>query len=223
MRSFSANKPILNEFPSSTTQQEKAWHSHKYFAFIKTQKGAFGSVTVAACRIRAIAEDNAGNLWFSTWGKGVYKYESGKFQHYSTHDGLTNNHVYAIVKDKKGVLWFATRSGLSRLDPNEPDRGFFTFTVDDGLVCDKIYSLAVDRINNLWLGTDGGGICKYDGKSFVAYNTSNALINDRVYCIMEDREYNLWFGTIGGISKLTNQQFESYTTEYGLCTTLILR
>jgi Two component regulator propeller len=38
------------------------------------------------------------------------------YKNYSTKDGLAGNHVYHAVKDKEGYLWFATETGISRVD-----------------------------------------------------------------------------------------------------------
>lgn len=38
------------------------------------------------------------------------------FKHLEVADGLSNNSVYAILKDKDGFMWFGTASGLNRYD-----------------------------------------------------------------------------------------------------------
>ena len=38
------------------------------------------------------------------------------FKHIEVADGLSNNSVYAILKDKDGFMWFGTNSGLNRFD-----------------------------------------------------------------------------------------------------------
>ena len=48
---------------------------------------------------------------------------------YTTADGLASNHVYKILSDSRGFIWFATREGLSRFD----GYAFLTYGVDDGL------------------------------------------------------------------------------------------
>ena len=38
------------------------------------------------------------------------------FKHLEVADGLSNNSVYAILKDKDGFMWFGTNAGLNRFD-----------------------------------------------------------------------------------------------------------
>ncbi len=97
-------------------------------------------------------------------------------------------------------------------------RGFFaTFTTDDGLALDQVYCSYKDKGGNLWFGTNGGGISKYDGKTFSNYTTAHGLANNSIWCITEDHKGNIWFGTDGsGASKYDGKQFTTYTTSQGL-------
>src|SRR5215203_5851436 len=54
--------------------------------------------------------------------------------------------------------------------------GFFeTFTTDHGLALDQVYCSYKDRWGNLWFGTNGGGVSKYDGKTFTTFTTAHGL------------------------------------------------
>jgi serine phosphatase RsbU (regulator of sigma subunit) len=64
-------------------------------------------------------------------------------------------------------------------------------------------SILEDKSGNLWFGTYGGGVSKYDGKSFTHFTDKEGLSNNVVVSILEDKSGNLWFGTRFGISKLT--------------------
>ncbi len=97
-------------------------------------------------------------------------------------------------------------------------RGFFaTFTTDDGLALDQVHCSYKDKLGNLWFGTNGGGVSKYDGKTFANYTTAHGLANNSIWCITEDLKGNIWFGTDGsGASKYDGKQFTTYTTSQGL-------
>lgn len=59
------------------------------------------------------------NLWFGTDGGGLncFNLSSGKFENFSTYDGLPSNYIYGIVKDEKDQLWISTNKGLFTFDP----------------------------------------------------------------------------------------------------------
>lgn len=84
------------------------------------------------------------------------------FQHYTTQEGLSNDQVTAILKDRRGFMWFGTVNGLNRFDG-------LTFTVykrtgkPNGLPGNYIVSdgLAQDRDGFIWVSTNRG-LCRYD-------------------------------------------------------------
>ena len=65
-----------------------------------------------------------------------------------------------------------------------------------------------DKTGNLWFGTQGGGVSRYDGKSFTTFSTTQGLANNWVNNIVEDKAGNLWFGTLGGgVSRYDGKSF----------------
>ena len=93
---------------------------------------------------------------------------------------------------------------------------FTTFTTDQGLALDVISCGYKDSKGNLWFGTDGGGVSRYDGKSFTNFTAAQGLANS-VMSITEDKTGNLWFGTYGGgVSRYDGKFFKNFTTAQGL-------
>ncbi len=89
--------------------------------------------------------------------------------------------------------------------------------VDQGMNSSYVVSILEDKNGNLWFGTDGGGVSKYDGKTFTHYTDKEGLSNNVVYSILEDKSGNLWFGTYGGgVSKYDGKTFRHYTDKEGL-------
>jgi len=98
---------------------------------------------------------------------------------------------------------------------------FTTYTSIDGLAMDAISfgqgSLTLDHNGNIWIATQGGGVSKYDGKTFSTYSTNQGLANNTVNSIIEDKNGNMWFGTDGGgVSKFDGETFITYNTNQGL-------
>ena len=74
----------------------------------------------------------------------------------------------------------------------------------------------------LFRSTDGGGVSRYDGKSFTNYTTAQGLANNSVISITEDKSGNLWFGTFGGgVSRYDGKSFTNYTTAQGLANNVV--
>lgn len=64
-------------------------------------------------QVDSFLEDAEGNIWVATFGKGVYCLNNLYIQNYSDIDGLNNNNVNSIEKDKSGRLIFGTINGVN--------------------------------------------------------------------------------------------------------------
>jgi hypothetical protein len=82
----------------------------------------------------------------------VNKYADGKFTTYTVRDGLGSNRVTGIYEDGTGVLWFATRGGLTRLK----DGRFLNFTTRDGLFYSFVSGMLDDGRGSFWFSCSQG-------------------------------------------------------------------
>ncbi len=67
-------------------------------------------------------EDNEGNIWISTYGKGVYCLNNLYLKSYNEIDGMSNNSVYSISKEKSGKLMIGTFNGVNILENGRFDQ-----------------------------------------------------------------------------------------------------
>ena len=74
---------------------------------------------------------------------------------------LSDNIVYDICEDaNRGALWIGTRSGLSILKYDHPER-FINYKSTKSfyrIPSNEINSIIRDHENNIWIGTIGGGV-----------------------------------------------------------------
>ncbi len=175
-------------------------------------------------RITGIVEDKDGNVWFGAYG-GIYKYNNkhpnngkARFTNFSEKDGLIDNEVWSLFIDSKGIFWVGTTVGISRFDGKE----FTPFPIPKAHVkdttttffFDRITCIMEDRNGTYWFGTDGFGICKYDGKTFTHITMEDGLCDNNIYDIMEDSKGNIWIGTMfGGVSMYDGNSFTNFTQD----------
>ncbi|MBS1659929.1 MAG: response regulator, partial [Bacteroidetes bacterium] len=84
-------------------------------------------------KIQSMLLDSKGRLWVGTYGGGLLRYDrvERRWVVYNEKDGLQNANVYQIVEDAAGLIWVATNTGISSLDPK--DGVFRNFTALNGL------------------------------------------------------------------------------------------
>jgi ligand-binding sensor domain-containing protein len=71
----------------------------------------------------------------------------------------------------------------------------------------QIWYIHQDKQNNYWFSSNGQGIYKYDGKSFLHFTKKDGLSSDTIRQILEDKEGNMYFSTMGGINKFDGKKF----------------
>jgi PAS domain S-box-containing protein len=85
---------------------------------------------------------------------------------------------------------------------------FKTINQEQGLPSSVITSIAQDSRDLLWIGTDGAGLVKYDGNSYVVYDQSNGLKGTFITDIVEDANANMVISSkYGGISVFNGKNF----------------
>jgi ligand-binding sensor domain-containing protein/signal transduction histidine kinase len=123
-----------------------------------------------------------------------------KFSHLTTNDGLSQGYVTAILQDRRGFMWVATRDGLNRYDGN-------TFVVyknnpsdPTSLSSNFIQALMEDDHGDLWIATNTG-VNRFDPtiERFSRYlhdpNNPNSIGGAYVTSIARDNRGYVWFGT----------------------------
>jgi len=171
---------------------------------------------VGAGRITEITEDTNGVVWIGTYG-GLTKYDG---THFTTimpqHDSISAD-IWSVEIDRTGQMWLGTIGGVVQFDGLETFTPFplpGTSVADTATILDynRITAILEDQRGHLWFGTDGFGLCRYDGDSFQYFTTKNGLPGNVIYDLLVDREGNLWVGTMyGGISRYDGQTFTNFT------------
>lgn len=97
------------------------------------------------------------------------------FKYFDVGSGLSNNSVYAILKDSKGFLWLATESGLNRYDGY--DFSVYRSVEGDSLTLpDNFISDIVEADDyRFWVKTSQGYVL-YDGKTDRFYRDRRAFM-----------------------------------------------
>lgn len=128
------------------------------------------------------------------------------FTSITSKEGLLSNSVNAILKDRQGLMWFATDDGLNRFDGTN-FKVYRNFRGDTtSLRANEILALHEDRNGNLWIGTSGGGLSLYNRKkdNFLHFPTDNNIVpgltrNAVIRSICSDHLGNIWIAQFNGL------------------------
>jgi ligand-binding sensor domain-containing protein/serine phosphatase RsbU (regulator of sigma subunit) len=82
-----------------------------------------------------------------------------------------------------------------------------SYSLEEGLPRVGVYDIFQDHNGFIWVGTEGGGICKFDGHTFHSYTRRNGLPSDNIRLIFEDDQNTLWLATNKGICYFDGYQF----------------
>ena len=100
---------------------------------------------------------------------------------------------------------------------------FQTYSLEQGLPNATIYSILQDERGYLWIGTDGGGLCHFDGINFKAYGKKERFKGQEIRSLLQDKKGRIWAGTKGeGIIIYDGLKFTTIGKKQGLSGSAIL-
>lgn len=130
----------------------------------------------------------------------------------------TNDAQRSVRRDGSGK-----KVELPEVRPAEFVAFMKTYTSDQGLPIDMMACVEMDKKGNMWFGTMGGGVSRYDGKSFTNYTTAQGLASDAIWSLLEDKNENIWIGTYGGgVSRYNGKSFINFNTSTGFVSNYVL-
>ncbi|GAA4323260.1 hypothetical protein GCM10023149_24090 [Mucilaginibacter gynuensis] len=142
--------------------------------------------------VGSIYEDKKGNIWFGVFG-GTSRYDGKSFHNYIINGDAMNEdrtgttfsdrppyEVNAIIEDKTGKFWFATRGNTFVYDGKK-----FTVFTHDHKPFKNVRSVMEDTEGNIWLGGNDG-LWRYNGSIFTNFKQKF------VGYIYEDKKGNIW-------------------------------
>ncbi len=100
-----------------------------------------------------------------------------------------------VIFRNDNELWLGTSLGLYLIIEGKIIR----YTKKDGLSCNIITALLKGKDGILWIGTEGGGVCCFDGNVFQSIQIPEEFGYNIVNDIVEDSRNRLWVSTEAGL------------------------
>lgn len=166
--------------------------------------------------VSSIAEDEVGDLWIGTEGKGLYflnrKTEiSACFRHHFNYNSLNFDNVKALQIDNKGNLWIGMFNG--GIDFYNIETKQFTNYSNNpfdrtSLIHNDVYGLQLESDSGLWIGTYLGYVDFFhiSRKTFthidVGLINQNSANNHVINSIYRGSDDKLWIASKKGLVAL---------------------
>lgn len=93
----------------------------------------------------------------------------------------------------------------------------------DGLPQSQVRIMLEDKNGYLWVGTEGGGLARFDGRTFKVYTTLDGLQSNIVNFLHLDRKQNLWIVHPRGLTKFDGVAFRKFEQPEAKTSTTRLR
>src|SRR5277367_3770890 len=119
---------------------------------------------------------------------------------YTQADGLAQNSVYSVHRDRDGTIWAGTVSaGVSRLNGGK----FTNYSNSSGLPSNGVNSIVEGFDGTTWVATPSG-LASFANGHWSNYAASDGLPSSMVRTIFEDTKHVLWIATSGGLASISS-------------------
>ncbi|QSE96174.1 sensor histidine kinase [Fulvivirga lutea] len=163
-----------------------------------------------------IINDYEGNIWISTYRKGLFKLWNGKFTNYSfDRSQIAYPYIaHAVFQNNQDEIFVIHELGVSKLDLEA--NKIYPFNIGYQFTETKLKYGLWDSKGKLWIAA-GDFLMKYKSGKVQKLDVTNGLVHDNVRTIFEDKVGNIWVGTNNGISVIdATGSIKNYTPENGL-------
>jgi signal transduction histidine kinase/ligand-binding sensor domain-containing protein len=161
-------------------------------------------------RFNCLLEDDRGDLWIGTADGGITRYHAGEFTTYATADGLPDDTVSGLIKDKNGFPLVLTTRGVVRWQGN----GFESYPLPATVAYNPSNPALASRDGAVFWYANQGVLTQFgEGRTANVYKYEPVS----VYLVYEDSQKNVWLGSVkDGVIRFSDGVFTSLGVRDGL-------
>ncbi len=194
--------PSENNGPVYVDGEGRTWFAPLSGGLYWLKDGHVGRITIAGIDRDVVYSISGGNgeIWVGRQNGGLTVLtkndDSFVARTYTEADGLAQNSVYSVHRNRDGTVWAGTVSaGVGRLKSGK----FTNYSMVNGLKSNSVNSIVEGYDGTMWLATPSG-LMSFDGERWTSHASSDGLPSSDVRCIFEDTKRVLWIATSGGLA-----------------------
>lgn len=162
-------------------------------------------------KVRVALETEPGEIYVGTTTGISIIHKDGSIKNFKQIDGLENEYVMCIFRDRNDVVWIGTDGNGIYLMKKEVI--FAHITSDDGLSGNVIFKITQDRDGVYWICT-GNGITRctpFDSAHglptyYFNINSEQGIGTDSVFQLINGADRNLWITSNYGIATIKKEE-----------------
>jgi len=124
-----------------------------------------------------------------------------RFNHLSVDEGLTQNSVWSICRDKSGLIWIGTADGLNMFNGHTVQQFKYKPGFKNGISGHNISIVKQDKFGQLWIGSEGGidvyNIRTNQFKNVFKINERKDPITYLRFLFYEPDSLIMWYNVVG--------------------------
>ena len=196
--------PSENNGPVYVDAEGRTWFGPLSGGLYWLKDGKVGHVAIAGLDSDVVYSISGGDgeVWIGRQRGGLTLVtksgDSFVARTYTQADGLAQNSVYSVHRNRDGTVWAGTVSaGVSRLK----DGKFTTYSMVNGLTSNSVNSIVEGHDGTMWFATPSG-LSSFAGGRWMNRSASDGMPSSDVRSIFEDSRQVLWIATSGGLAFL---------------------
>jgi diguanylate cyclase (GGDEF)-like protein len=143
--------------------------------------------------ISTLFVDREGSTWIGVVGHGLKRWVGqDRWEGYTFEDGLSDDIVWASLRDRSGRLWVGTEAGLDYIPAGGQSAKAWQGA---GITTVRADSLAETADGAIWMGSAAGNLVRIDPRTL----SGRQWKVPEVYRIVSDDRNRLWVATDGGL------------------------
>ena len=146
--------------------------------------------------IQELFVDREGSVWIGVVGHGLKRWVGqDRWEGYTAADGLSDDLVWASMRDRRAELWIGTESGLDWIPPGQPNPKIWQ---QAGIMTERAGALEVSRGWSDLGGQHAGALVRIDPNSLVGRSGNFPKFT----AYLSTTSKTMWAATDSGLYKL---------------------